>query len=183
MDAATNYLGRCKECDYALFASASQITPAESFKDVRAGEAPKRVGNNGVWGRCSNRHKVFILRAVKGTYSDVHQCDSRCLNAKGHECTCSCGGANHGRGYAVEIHAAPEPTAQPAVKMITEPQAKFLRTLLDERSIPAKGDQTGEDRRAAASRLLDERAFTCQQASKTIEWLLTLDRKLTGISA
>lgn len=28
-----------------------------------------------------------------------HVCDSRCLNAKGGNCECSCGGANHGAGH------------------------------------------------------------------------------------
>jgi hypothetical protein len=28
-----------------------------------------------------------------------HKCDSRCLNAKGGNCECSCGGANHGAGH------------------------------------------------------------------------------------
>lgn len=26
----------------------------------------------------------------------LHKCDARCMNAKGHNCECSCGGANHG---------------------------------------------------------------------------------------
>jgi len=32
-----------------------------------------------------------------------HQCDARCLNAKGRtmKCECSCGGKNHGRGSLV----------------------------------------------------------------------------------
>ena len=28
----------------------------------------------------------------------LHKCDGRCINAKGHNCECSCGGANHGIG-------------------------------------------------------------------------------------
>jgi hypothetical protein len=27
-----------------------------------------------------------------------HKCDARCLNAKGHNCECACGGSNHGAG-------------------------------------------------------------------------------------
>lgn len=26
----------------------------------------------------------------------LHKCDARCMNATGHNCECSCGGANHG---------------------------------------------------------------------------------------
>ena len=28
----------------------------------------------------------------------LHKCDGRCIHAKGHNCECSCGGANHGIG-------------------------------------------------------------------------------------
>ena len=30
----------------------------------------------------------------------LHKCDGRCVNAKGHDCECACGGHNHGRGNA-----------------------------------------------------------------------------------
>lgn len=102
MDSATtqNYLGRCavKGCDYALFATPDSIIAADNAK---AGGPAVNVGNGQIMGRCTNGHRWFMLRKVKGTYSDKHTCDSRCLNARGHDCTCSCGGANHGRGYAV----------------------------------------------------------------------------------
>jgi len=26
----------------------------------------------------------------------LHKCDARCMNARGHNCECSCGGVNHG---------------------------------------------------------------------------------------
>lgn len=105
------YLGRCKAegCDYALFANADQVEWCEDWSGVIKGGAPMRVGNNGVFARCTNGHKVFMLRQIKGTYSEDHKCDARCLNAKGHDCTCSCGGLNHGRGYAIEhVHHADE---------------------------------------------------------------------------
>jgi hypothetical protein len=103
------YLGRCKSCDYALFATNEQIELVEDFSAVTAGAGAKRVGNNGVFARCTNGHKFFMLRAVKGTYSPDHKCDARCLNAKGHDCTCSCGGANHGRGHILTVHEVPRP--------------------------------------------------------------------------
>ncbi len=28
----------------------------------------------------------------------LHKCDSRCMNARGRNCECSCGGRNHGQG-------------------------------------------------------------------------------------
>jgi hypothetical protein len=99
-----NYLGRCQECDYVIFATAEDVQAAEGFRDVTAGTGVYRVGHRfGTFARCTNRHKVFPCKLVKGTYSKDHQCDSRCLNAKGWECTCSCGGANHGRGHVATV--------------------------------------------------------------------------------
>lgn len=51
------------------------------------------------------RNKRPSLRCACGSMMDVHllrgsvthhQCDDRCLTAKGFRCECSCGGANHG---------------------------------------------------------------------------------------
>lgn len=33
-------------------------------------------------------------------YSTTEQCDTRCQNARGDDCTCSCLGLNHGHGFA-----------------------------------------------------------------------------------
>lgn len=95
-------LGRCKSCDYALFTAREDVTDADN---AVAGGPAVHVGNGQIMGRCPNGHRWFSLKRVKGTYSPDHKCDSRCLNAKGHECTCSCGGANHGRGHAAVIVA------------------------------------------------------------------------------
>lgn len=202
------YLGRCKEkgCDYALFANADQVEWCEDWRGVVKGGAPMRVGNNGVFARCTNGHKVFMLRQIKGTFSEVHECDARCLNAKGHECTCSCGGLNHGKGYAISaehVHHASETidhdianrpasetyvyqdsvgdtglegrVSEPEVKMISEGQVRFIRNLLEERDIPAKGDQTGDERRAAG--IEKAPTLTAHQARLTIDWLKTLPRR------
>jgi hypothetical protein len=99
-----NYLGKCREegCNYVIFATSEDIQEGDTFRDVTAGTGVYRV-NNANWARCTNRHRVFPCKPVKGTYSESHQCDSRCLNAKGWECTCSCGGANHGRGHVATV--------------------------------------------------------------------------------
>jgi hypothetical protein len=174
----TNYLGRCKQkgCDYALFATSEQVTHVENFSGVKAGQAPVRVGNNGVFGRCKDSHKFFPLKAVSGTYSDKHKCDSRCLNAKGNDCTCSCGGMNHGRGYAVEIMAAPA-RPQSNEDQASEKQETFIRSLLESRIIPDSDKLTGYDRKVNAVIMLKNHEFTKRQASKTIEWLLTLPKE------
>ena len=98
-------LGRCKECDYTLFSTEEDVQPAETFADV------KQIGvvylMDGIYfARCENRHKVFVLNHIKGTYSADHNCDARCLSARGNDCTCSCGGANHGRGHVAVHHEA-----------------------------------------------------------------------------
>jgi hypothetical protein len=46
---------------------------------------------------CPNCHTKHIDgNVVKGTYSESHKCDARCMNAKGQDCECSCAGASHG---------------------------------------------------------------------------------------
>jgi hypothetical protein len=94
------YLGRCKECDYAVFAAAEDIPNGSTYRDVLAGGVCRVRGRE--FGRCTNGHKFFPLHQIEGTYSEDFKCDSRCLNAKARKCTCSCGGMNHGRGYAVQ---------------------------------------------------------------------------------
>jgi hypothetical protein len=90
-----------------IFATAEDVQQADGFRDVTAGTGVYRINDN-VFARCTNRHKVFPCKPVQGTYSADHQCDSRCLNARGWKCTCSCGGANHGRGHVATITRAAE---------------------------------------------------------------------------
>jgi hypothetical protein len=105
-----NFLGKCKEkdCDYVIFATGEDVQKAEDFKAVRAGTGVFHVAYKGHFARCTQGHKVFPCKRVKGTYSADHKCDSRCLNARGWSCTCSCGGANHGRGHVATVVQASE---------------------------------------------------------------------------
>lgn len=113
------YLGRCKSCEYTIFAAAEDIVEVPEFSGVKAGGAYRVTTRNAVFSRCDKGHTVFLLKQIKGTYSKDHKCDSRCLNAKGHDCTCSCGGANHGRGHAVTVHeASVAPQAAPKVEKV-----------------------------------------------------------------
>jgi hypothetical protein len=61
----------------------------KSHKSVRTLENPIRAEKC-----CGARLKWVTVRAKK----TEHECDSRCRNAKGGDCDCSCGGVNHGRG-------------------------------------------------------------------------------------
>ena len=37
-------------------------------------------------------------KVIYNKNGSLHKCDSRCLNATGHNCECSCGGLFHGAG-------------------------------------------------------------------------------------
>lgn len=45
--------------------------------------------------------RYLKVRRIRGVVVPDHKCDARCTGAKGHDCECSCGGKNHGAGYAV----------------------------------------------------------------------------------
>jgi hypothetical protein len=134
------FLGRCKHegCDYAVFATDEDLSPANELRDVQPGGA-YRVGGRGVLGRCPQNHRVFPLKRIEGTYSEDFKCDSRCLNAKGHTCKCSCGGINHGRGHAVQVqpvattvankrYAVPGEDANERIgRVVAEQQAEEVR--------------------------------------------------------
>lgn len=49
-----------------------------------------------VW--CVTHRWPLVATEVKGTVTDC-PCDGRCTSAKGPNCDCSCGGANHGSDY------------------------------------------------------------------------------------
>lgn len=38
-------------------------------------------------------------KAINGVFKADHPCDARCTGATGHNCECSCGGANHGMDH------------------------------------------------------------------------------------
>jgi hypothetical protein len=43
----------------------------------------------------------FKATFVQATLNEKHTCDARCVNAKGQDCTCSCGGENHGKAFLI----------------------------------------------------------------------------------
>lgn len=50
--------------------------------------------------RCGQQ--AWASKRLEGVKNDGVRCDARCMGAKGHNCECSCGGANHGRGFICE---------------------------------------------------------------------------------
>lgn len=172
-------LGRCKDCDFALFvANPSDAIEAEGWNDIKPDGRAYRKGNDGFFARCPQRHRFFVLKQIKGTYSKDHKCDARCLNARGHNCTCSCGGLNHGRGFAVTAVTEATTTSVDLTPMATDKQLAFIRKLLDERVMPprytAAGEceMTSEDRRERGIEMVEQREFTKSSASDTITYLL-----------
>lgn len=52
-------------------------------------------------GKTDNGTLAPITRVINfKSNPSLHKCDARCQNAKGGNCECSCGGANHGAGSA-----------------------------------------------------------------------------------
>lgn len=47
---------------------------------------------------CMHGRRVVYLRRIRATINKGVRCGARCTHAVGHECECSCGGRNHGRG-------------------------------------------------------------------------------------
>ena len=47
-------------------------------------------------------HKwALSFKEICGTVNEDHVCDSRCTGARGTNCDCSCGGANHGKAFSI----------------------------------------------------------------------------------
>ncbi len=83
----TVFIGRCA---YSK-AFGCQYTVRKACRDIKG------------WNehRCPD-HQNYPLnwRAINGKVNAEKKCDSRCTGARGHNCECACGGANHGLDYA-----------------------------------------------------------------------------------
>lgn len=84
------------------FRGTEQLTDVHAWSVKRAealGEIPKRrmyrdfvsVGKNS-----AGDHVIVDRTILYSLKPSMHKCDARCMNARGHNCECSCGGANHG---------------------------------------------------------------------------------------
>lgn len=79
---AGHAIGTCPECGYVM---------ADTSKDRRP---------------CGGCGIEVILRWVYGELSD-EPCDGRCMGATGPDCSCACGGTNHGGTY-MHVELVPE---------------------------------------------------------------------------
>lgn len=66
----------------------------EWIKEYRCWELPKAWFNDFVARALARYHRLYIVQP----YREQEKCSPSCLNALGHECECSCMGANHGAG-------------------------------------------------------------------------------------
>lgn len=82
-------IGRCafKGCKYTVKIALADV-------DYNGHRCPEHTAKG-------NPHANWPLNwhSVQGVYNAAHVCDSRCINARGHNCECACGGANHGNAY------------------------------------------------------------------------------------
>lgn len=70
-----------------------RTTPAWSGKH-QCWELPKAWFNDFVTQALNRYGKLYVIQP----YREQEKCSPACLNATGHECECSCMGANHGAG-------------------------------------------------------------------------------------
>lgn len=100
----------CKSCkrgkrvDYALgnartgfsrIDSTGKAVPAAVWIQSCGGGKPTVYGGDTEMGICACG-KMMTFGALKAFLNPDHKCDARCTSARGHNCECSCGGANHG---------------------------------------------------------------------------------------
>lgn len=80
------------------------LIPNKKFAEMFPGVKGCRYdGYNKFVGKLNDGTIVPVTRNI--SYSlrpSKHKCDGRCMNAKGHNCECACGGANHGKGFNCE---------------------------------------------------------------------------------
>jgi hypothetical protein len=101
MDA--RYNGKCKcgkwhtyatKLSNVTFGASTYVRITFEGTDILSDQPMGHEGSISVTCTCGKR---VTLKRVKGTVSNDHLCDNRCLIGKGIDCMCSCGGLNHGK--------------------------------------------------------------------------------------
>jgi hypothetical protein len=101
---ATRYSCRCTLCRKAWTAH----DPADSFDRhiATCGQSQAVERDHIKWYpnygkeniRAAVRRQCFAHQRIKGHYHPETKCNAKCTSATGPDCSCSCGGANHGGG-------------------------------------------------------------------------------------
>jgi hypothetical protein len=110
----TRYAVACKRCKtHATIEAANGQIGATVIDALRSRFPAFELGKSGAaqltmygtWymrnaldAKCCGRD--LAVEKIAGRVSVDHKCDARCVQSKGHTCECSCGGKNHGAGYA-----------------------------------------------------------------------------------
>ena len=61
----------------------------------------------GALAKCTDCRATVRLARVTAIYNGAAPCNGECMYARGPKCSCSCGGANHGRGYIAPVGHRP----------------------------------------------------------------------------
>ena len=61
---------------------------------------PTQYGGDIEMGICPDCHRMMEANYLKATLRPEVKCSGICIHARGGTCDCSCGGANHGKGWA-----------------------------------------------------------------------------------
>lgn len=83
----------------SLRVSARDLVAAASTTHARTARTGYRIGYAGARARCGGCGQLFALVRLQGRRVATVRCSSLCRDARGPSCTCSCGGANHGRNH------------------------------------------------------------------------------------
>lgn len=97
------YSCRCKLCKARFTTTVASHVKAftshgltcQRFKDLmqlRLSESSRHTWD----GEADQLRWYFEHRQIDGRFNADVKCDGRCMGATGHNCECSCGGANHG---------------------------------------------------------------------------------------
>jgi hypothetical protein len=95
------YIGKCKACG-GIYTSGLGI--GESVH--RYQDDPKREGDvythraGSLVLDCRLCGRPCYAHLVRGKYNPTVECNGKCMGAHGTTCECSCGGKNHGKGFA-----------------------------------------------------------------------------------
>jgi len=94
----TRYIGRCRGCKRRI--SALLLATVDTGREYYAeGDIAAHPFSNGaILVTCCGRERELLR--VRGTYNPRVPCNARCTGAHGHDCECSCNGANHGADHA-----------------------------------------------------------------------------------
>ena len=77
--------GEAKDVFYSIGGKANKFNYYDSFKRL--------VGKDAQGNLYPVQRKINYSK-----HPSLHKCDGRCVNARGGNCECSCGGVNHGIG-------------------------------------------------------------------------------------